>query len=123
MPLDAAAVIPLPPKAIIYFQLNSNELDVETLRELDQLAEGVKRRPQLPVRITGYTDSGGNLQYNYRLSEFRANIIKSFMVGKGVDPGRIATRGLGPKNPIATNDTLEGRTLNRRVEIELGDEQ
>jgi general secretion pathway protein A len=119
MSMDAAADIPLPPKTIVYFQMNSNELDLETLRELDQLAERVKQRPHLSMRITGYTDTGGNLQYNYRLSEFRANIIKSFMVGKGIDPGRIASRGLGPKDPIASNDTLEGRTLNRRVEIEV----
>jgi general secretion pathway protein A len=120
--VSAGSDVALPPKTVVYFPMNSNELDVETLQELDLLAEGVKQRPHLSIRISGYTDSGGNLQYNNRLSEFRANIIKSFMVGKGIDPDRIASRGLGPKNPIASNDTLEGRTLNRRVEIEVVEE-
>jgi general secretion pathway protein A len=111
--------VPLPQRLIIYFKIDSNELADDTMRELDQLAGAMKGRPELPIRITGYTDAVGNLHYNFKVSEFRANIVKSFLVGKGIDPVRIESRGLGPANPIATNDTLEGRRLNRRVEIEL----
>ncbi|MDJ0802564.1 MAG: AAA family ATPase [Desulfobacterales bacterium] len=110
---------PLPEKLIIYFQIDSNELDDDTLRELDKLAAGMNQRPRLPIRITGYTDAAGNLHYNFKVSEFRANIVKSFLVGKGIEPERIVSRGLGPANPIASNETLAGRRLNRRVEIEL----
>ncbi len=113
---------PLPEKLIIYFPIDSNELDDDTLRELDELAGVIKIRPNVPVRITGYTDAGGNLHYNFKVSEFRANIIKSFLVGKGINPERIVARGLGPANPIATNETLAGRVLNRRVEIEMVEE-
>jgi general secretion pathway protein A len=121
--LDEVLVdVPLPQKLIIYFKIDSNELADETLQELDQLAGAIKRRPDLPIRITGYTDAFGNLHYNFKVSEFRANIVKSFLVGKGIDPVRIESRGLGPANPIASNDTLEGRRLNRRVEIELAEE-
>ncbi len=116
------AAFPLPEKLTIYFPIDSNELDDDTLRELDKLAGAMKVRPNMPVRITGYTDSGGNLHYNFKVSEFRANIIKSFLVGKGINPERIVARGLGPANPIATNETLAGRVLNRRVEIELVEE-
>ncbi|MGB5421448.1 MAG: OmpA family protein, partial [Desulfobacterales bacterium] len=51
------------------------------------------------------------------VSEFRANIVKSYLVGKGVDPSRITVYGLGPKDPIGSNATEEGRSLNRRIEI------
>ncbi len=53
------------------------------------------------------------------VSEFRANIIKSYLVGKGVEPSRISAAGMGPQNPIASNETAEGRSFNRRVEIEF----
>jgi general secretion pathway protein A len=69
--------------------------------------------------VKGYTDSEGSLSYNRSVSEFRANIIKSYLVGKGVDPVRITSQGMGPQEPIASNDTAEGRRLNRRVEIEF----
>ncbi len=115
----AAVDLPLPKKLIIYFKIDSNELEDETLRELDKLAGAMKQQPRLPIRITGYTDAVGNLHYNFKVSEFRANIVKSFLVGKGIDPGRINARGLGPANPIASNETLAGRRVNRRVEIEL----
>ncbi len=118
----AAANIPLPEKLIIYFQIDSNDLDDETMRELGKLAQAMKQRPQRPIRITGYTDAVGNLHYNFKVSEFRANIVKSFLVGKGIEPERIVARGLGPANPIASNETLAGRRINRRVEIELVEE-
>ncbi len=122
-PMDSMdAELPLPEKLIIYFQIDSNELDNDTLRELDKFAGAIKQRPLLPIRITGYTDAAGNLNYNFKVSEFRANIVKSFLVGKGIAPERIVARGLGPANPIASNETLAGRRINRRVEIELAAE-
>ncbi|MDJ0667467.1 MAG: AAA family ATPase [Desulfobacterales bacterium] len=115
LPTDA----PLPDKLILYFRADSNDLSDEALRELDQLVAAMKRRPSVPIKITGYTDAVGNLHYNFKVSEFRANIVKSFLVGRGLDAQRIESRGLGPANPIASNDTVDGRRLNRRVEIEL----
>ncbi len=118
-PADA----PLPGKLILYFRADSNDLSDEALRELDQLVVAMKGRPSVPIRITGYTDAVGNLHYNFKVSEFRANIVKSFLVGRGLDSQYIESRGLGPANPIASNDTLDGRRRNRRVEIELVDKQ
>ncbi|MGD8243446.1 MAG: AAA family ATPase [Desulfobacterales bacterium] len=117
------ADVPLPGKLILYFRADSNDLSDVALRELDQLVAAIKGRPSIPIQITGYTDAVGNLHYNFKVSEFRANIVKSFLVGRGLDPQYIESRGLGPANPIASNDTLEGRRLNRRVEIELVEEQ
>ena len=75
--------------------------------------------PDANIVIKGFTDSTGSYSYNVSVSEFRANTIKTFLVGKGVGAERIKTIGLGPENPIADNKTDEGRRKNRRVEIEL----
>jgi outer membrane protein OmpA-like peptidoglycan-associated protein len=69
--------------------------------------------------VTGFTDSQGNEAFNEKLSEFRANTVKSYMVGKGLKESQIISRGLGSQYPIASNDTYAGRMANRRVEIEI----
>jgi general secretion pathway protein A len=106
-------------KFLIYFKHNSNELPDESFETLNQIADFLLYSPTAKVVITGYTDSSGNYTYNVSVSEFRANTIKTYLVGKGVDHKRITARGLGPKDPIASNSTLEGRKKNRRIEIEI----
>ena len=106
-------------KTIIYFKYNSNELPPESFETLDRIAEFLKQNPADSLYIKGYTDSSGSRSYNISVSEFRANTIKTYLVGKGVSPARITATGLGPDNPLADNDTEEGRRKNRRVEIEL----
>ena len=75
--------------------------------------------PEARVNISGYTDSSGAYSYNVSISQFRANIVKGYLVGKGVQPLNIEAVGLGPENPMASNETEKGRQTNRRVEIEL----
>ncbi len=106
-------------RVIIFFPYNSNELTPEALAALDQIARYLKSNRQMRVGIRGYTDSVGSITYNISVSQFRANSIKSYLAGKGVNTGHLMAVGLGPKNPIASNDTPEGRQQNRRVEIEL----
>jgi general secretion pathway protein A len=105
-------------KIIIFFPYNSNELTPEALAALDRIAEFLKANPHLKAEIRGYTDSVGAVNYNVSVSAFRANSIKSYLTGKGVNASNLTAQGLGPKNPIAANDTQEGRERNRRVEIE-----
>jgi general secretion pathway protein A len=69
--------------------------------------------------ITGYSDSLGQEQYNVKLSEFRANTVKSYLMGRGLAESRIRVQGLGSQDPIASNETTDGRNANRRVEIEI----
>jgi len=106
-------------KVLIYFKHNSNELPDPSFEMLNQIADYMLHTPDAIINIKGFTDSTGSYSYNVSVSEFRANTIKTFLVGKGIDNARIKTFGLGPENPIATNKTEEGRRKNRRVEIEL----
>ncbi len=77
----------------------------------------------MEISVKGYTDSSGSLSYNVSISKFRANIIKTYLAGKGINPSRITALGLGPENPLASNETAEGRRQNRRVEIEFNRQQ
>ncbi len=106
-------------KFIIYFKHNSNELPDQSFETLNRIADFMLNSPTTTIDIKGYSDSTGSDGYNVSVSQFRANTIKIFLVGKGVEPAKIKTVGLGSENPIATNKTKEGRRRNRRVELEL----
>ncbi len=109
-------------RVIIFFPYNSNDLTPQALAALDQIALFLKSNRDAKASIHGYTDSIGSITYNISVSQFRANSIKSYLAGKGVNAANLNAVGLGPKSPIASNDTPEGRQQNRRVEIELGQE-
>ena len=106
-------------KVLIYFKHNSNELPDPSFEALNKIADYMLHNLDNRINIKGFTDSTGSYSYNVSVSEFRANTIKTFLVGKGIESSRIKTFGLGPENPIATNETESGRRQNRRVEIEF----
>ena len=106
-------------KIVIYFKHNSNDLPGQAYDMLDRIAGFMVSNPDANINISGYTDSTGAFSYNVSVSQFRANMVKGYLVGKGVDPLKIKALGLGPENPIASNATEKGRQINRRVEIEL----
>ena len=113
-------VSPIPEKkSVIYFKYNSNEFSEETIKLIDSISEIINQHPEAEVLITGHTDSLGDKNYNNSLSFFRANMVKSFMLGKGVNPLQLKVAGRGSEEPIATNDTYAGRRANRRVEIKI----
>ncbi len=77
-------------------------------------------RPQSRIRIAGHTDNVGNPRRNQRLSEARAEAVKAYLVAHGIDESRIEAVGFGDTQPVAPNDTDEGRAQNRRIEaVEL----
>lgn len=123
----APTAAPAPPVPIslpaetmrVYFMYNSNEMSNDAYATLDLAAEVLARNPGLRVTIRGYTDNVGAASYNTWLSRFRAHIVKSYLVGKGVDAERIEAIGMGPTDPVASNETPEGRGANRRVELEF----
>jgi len=113
-------VPPLPAgPVVVRFRYNSNDFSEKGLNVLETFAGILVHHPEAQVKVTGYTDSAGNDMYNRKLSEFRANIVRSYLLGKGASPDQITSTGLGSKNPVESNDTARGRKMNRRVEIEV----
>ena len=106
-------------KLIINISQNSDELSPESYKMIDRFIQRILLYPDAKIIIKGYTDSSGSKAYNKLLSRFRANNVKSYLVGQGIAPLKIDTIGIGPENPVASNATPEGRAKNRRVEIEL----
>jgi len=84
---------------------------------LDHVLQVMHDDPRLHVSAEGHTDSVGSRAYNMRLSERRAQAVKEYLVRNGIDASRIDVRGLGEADPVASNDTADGRAQNRRVEI------
>lgn len=85
--------------------------------ELDNVVNILKRMPNLNIRVEGHTDNIGSMDYNTILSRDRALAVKNYLIRKGIDGWRITTEGFSFTYPIASNDTPEGRALNRRAEI------
>jgi OOP family OmpA-OmpF porin len=99
----------------IQFEFNSSVLKTEAYPTLDKLSS-VLRENGGKVAVNGYASSEGTAAYNLKLSKDRANSVKTYLVNSGVNSSQVATKGFGEANPIASNDTEEGRIQNRRVE-------
>jgi general secretion pathway protein A len=109
----------IPRKYTINFEYNSYDFSDKDSQTLEQIAELLLHHPKADITIKGHTDSDGNDEYNKNLSTLRADSVKSYFVDKGINLSRIRAFGMGQKNPVESNNTLEGRRQNRRVEIEL----
>jgi len=104
---------------VVHFEHNSNEIPNQAFQSLDRIAHFTRTNPESEIIIEGYTDDYGDYAYNKKLSKFRADIIRSYFAGQGIPLSRIKAYGLGSENPIAGNDSFEGRKQNRRVEIKI----
>jgi outer membrane protein OmpA-like peptidoglycan-associated protein len=103
----------------ITFDTDQSAIKPEFYATLNRVADTLKQYPKTMIDILGHTDSTGSDAYNQALSERRARAVADYLVAQGVQPVRLATRGFGETQPIASNDTAEGRTQNRRVEIKI----
>ncbi len=101
----------------VTFATGSARLTESSRATLDKVVETLNSEKDIEVEIRGYTDNTGNYDKNVILSARRAEAVKNYLVGKGIDGRRIQTKGYGPENPIAPNDTPEGRAKNRRIEF------
>ena len=104
----------------IHFEAGSAKIKSESYPLLDSVAEILIESPELKkFLIKGHCDSTGGFEANVKLSHQRAHAVRDYLVGKGVDPGRLESRGYGSSQPIADNSTPEGMEENRRVEFEI----
>jgi OmpA-OmpF porin, OOP family len=99
------------------FQFASAQLTPESIGTLDQVAAILRAYPSATIRVESYTDGMGTPASNLDLSRDRSETVKGLLGGKGIDPTRVATAGLGQENPVASNDSEAGRALNRRTDI------
>ena len=99
------------------FVANSNTITEESKNILRQFAANLHDNPDMDIQITGYTDNTGREDYNQTLSERRARSVYDYLCEQGVEPIYMEYFGKGIREPVANNNTTEGRALNRRVEI------
>jgi len=103
----------------VTFAVDKSEINPQFYSVLDKVSTTLVEYDQTVIQIAGHTDSTGSHAYNMKLSEQRAQSVKSYLAGKGVPAQRMQTIGAGPDHPIADNSTPEGRAENRRVEITI----
>jgi len=106
----------------VQFENDSAVLIGRSKTLLDEVARELTEHPEVKrVLIEGYTDSNAGTKHNQKLSEQRVASVKAYLVEKGIDGGRLKTKGFGETHPVADNKTEEGRAKNRRVEFRILD--
>lgn len=103
----------------LFFGKGKSEPLGESINELNRVYDLLKRYPKLKVEISGYTDNVGSDEFNNKLSTQRAKSVYDYLVTKGINKSRLSFAGYGKANPIAGNDTEEGRKINRRIEFRI----
>ncbi|MBE0644876.1 MAG: OmpA family protein [Bacteroidetes bacterium] len=115
-PLKRGSAIPL---KNVFFKFNSAVLRDESKPELDRLVKLLQAHPSMIIQVDGHTDDIGGYEFNLNLSRHRAAAMVNYLVEHGINPVRLIPRGFGETRPVASNDTDEGRQLNRRVEYTI----
>ena len=105
----------------IFFDYDKATLRPESYPELNKLVDLLNKYPEMAIEISGHTDSDGSDEYNLNLSQNRANSCRQYVVDQGVSEDRITSKGYGETQPIASNDTEEGKQTNRRVQFTVLD--
>jgi outer membrane protein OmpA-like peptidoglycan-associated protein len=103
----------------ITFALNSSDLNAQFFNALDGVSMVLKEYDKTVIEVAGHTDSSGSDQYNQALSERRAQAVAGYLSSHGVKTARLIAIGAGEGHPVASNDTEQGRSANRRVELTI----
>ena len=103
----------------IFFETNKSTLKPESYPQLEQVLKFMNSNPTVRMEISGHTDNVGSLKLNTNLSQARAEAVVKYLVERGIDPSRLDYKGYAFSQPIAPNDTAEGRAKNRRVEFKI----
>lgn len=103
----------------VHFEFDKSELLVDSYPILEKLYEFLKTNPEIRVEIGGHTCSIASDDYNLKLSDARANVVRNYLLKHGIESERITARGYGESMPITDNETEEGKQLNRRIEMTI----
>lgn len=113
----------VPPKQFtldrVHFEFGKSSLTKESFAEMEELLEFMKRKKLTVIEIAGHTDNVGEPAENLILSQKRAESVQGYLISNGIEAERIIAKGYGEEQPIATNDTSEGRQINRRTEVRI----
>jgi OmpA-OmpF porin, OOP family len=101
----------------IFFDVGKATLRDESFPELDRMVATFNENPKMAIEVGGHTDNTGSNEINLKLSQDRADAVREYFIGKGIEPDRVASKGYGEAKPVASNDTEEGKQTNRRVEF------
>ena len=103
----------------VFFDFDKWDLRPESFIELNRVVKLLNENPAIEIEMSAHTDSRGSDEYNFKLSDNRARSVMEYIISKGIDSSRITSHGYGETKPVASNDTDEGRQLNRRVEFKI----
>ncbi|MCO6501115.1 MAG: PD40 domain-containing protein [Vicingus serpentipes] len=103
----------------VFFETNKFDLKPKSKIELDKLVDFLKKNPTVAIELGGHTDNVGNSKLNQVLSDNRAKAVYDYLVEKSIAKDRLSTKGYGDTQPIASNDTEDGRAENRRTEFKV----
>src|SRR5690349_18241116 len=114
LPIEIGATVRL---KNIYFDFDKATLKKESFTELNKVVEFLKQNSSVEIEIAGHTDAKGSDDYNLTLSQGRSQSVVDYLISQGIDSSRLTAHGYGEGKPLETNDTDEGRAINRRVEF------
>lgn len=103
----------------IFYDFDQSTLRPESASELNKLVKLLTDNPSMKIELSSHTDSKGSNDYNQQLSQERAQVLVNYLLSKGIAKNRLTAKGYGETSPVATNDTEEGRQLNRRSEFKI----
>lgn len=103
----------------VNFELSRSTLTKASLPVLDEAVKVLLQFPSIRIEISGHTDNSGGRENNMRLSQARADEVRTYLIEHGIEASRITTRGAGPDEPIDSNSTRDGRANNRRIEFRV----
>ncbi len=115
-PVETGSVVVL---RNIFFDFDKFDLKPESQVELNRLVDLLNQNKTMKIEIGGHTDNKGSAEYNQKLSENRARSVYEYLINKGIDKNRLSYKGYGLTQPLTTNDTEEGRAINRRTEFKV----
>ena len=118
-PVIESQVITLSDAGDVLFATNQSDLTPAAKSQLDALMSRLQGADLASIKVVGHTDNVGTDAYNQTLSERRANSVADYLLSQGVAPNKVSSEGKGESEPVADNDTSEGRAKNRRVDLHI----